>query len=194
MRVVAQAEGGPGEEIDGEIDRVRLAEAGQTIRDQVLSVPAIVGANSKADVVVEVSIENGAEPPLAIQSVKLEMRERKLCFDVPGGPLRLFYGDDKLPPPAYDYTRSFHPDEVALRARLDIEHRNPAFVGEGGASAFSRAASGVALVTAAVAGVDGGGDGVPLAAGWVSVPWVLRVLCWREEGDFVEFRVISFEF
>ena len=53
MRVVAQAEGGPGEEIDGEIDRVRLAEAGQTIRDQVLSVPAIVGANSKADVVVE---------------------------------------------------------------------------------------------------------------------------------------------
>ena len=61
-----------------------------------------------------------------ITAVRLEMRERKLCFDAPSAqPLTLYYGDPALTAPQYDYARLFAPSSAMHTARLGPERRTP---------------------------------------------------------------------
>jgi len=112
------------EVVDGEISRVRMTSAGKEIREESLGVTAILGSNARVPMTLKVSVENGDDKPLAIRAVRLEMRERKLCFDAPAEPVTMYYGDDKLVAPVYDYSRLFRPEEAAAPARLDAEHPN----------------------------------------------------------------------
>lgn len=140
VRVSAMAEAAKGAEEDrrvvlpevvsGSILRVHTNEAGREIRSEQLGVPAILGANLQQPAKVEVAIENGDDEPLPIAAVRLEMRQRKLCFDVPVGAapgLALFYGDPVLVAPVYDYERLFRPSEKPLDAGLGPEMLNPRF-------------------------------------------------------------------
>ena len=44
-----------------------------------------------------VTVDNGDDAPLAITEVKLEMAERRLCFDAaPGASYTMMYGDAAL--------------------------------------------------------------------------------------------------
>lgn len=96
------------ETIDGTILRVRLTQAGREIRQQQLNVPATLGANMQGPANVEVVIDNGDDIPLPVTAVRLEMRQRRLCFDAPAsGPIMLFYGDAALAAPEYEYARLF---------------------------------------------------------------------------------------
>jgi len=55
-----------------------------------------------------IQIENGDDPPIALQSVHLEMYGRDLCFESAGsGDYTLMYGDPALTAPQYDYQRLF---------------------------------------------------------------------------------------
>ena len=74
---------------------MQLTQAGREIRQQQLSVPATLGANMQGAATVEVAVDNGDDTPLPITAVRLEMRQRKLCFAAPTAqPVTLFYGDD----------------------------------------------------------------------------------------------------
>jgi hypothetical protein len=116
------------ESIAGTILRVHLTQAGREIRQEQLSVPAILGSNMQSAATVEVAVENGDDSPLPIKAVRLEMRERKICFDDSAGQsLRLFYGDSALTAPQYDYARLFAPSEAMREAQLGPEELNPGF-------------------------------------------------------------------
>jgi hypothetical protein len=114
------------EAVSGNILRVHATEAGREIRTEQLGVPAILGANLQSGAKVDVVIENGDDQPLPIASVRLEMRQRKICFDAPGPgtQLALYYGDPRLVAPVYDYARLFAASDKALAAELGPEMLN----------------------------------------------------------------------
>jgi hypothetical protein len=117
-----------GETIYGTILRVRLSQAGREIRQQQLSIPATLGSNLQSGAQVEVAVNNGDDQPLPIASVRLEMRERKLCFDASSlDPVTLFYGDSALVAPQYDYARTFSGSGVIHAAQMGAEQLNPVY-------------------------------------------------------------------
>ncbi|CAN5563276.1 hypothetical protein BH10ACI4_BH10ACI4_14010 [soil metagenome] len=116
------------ETASGTIQRVHLTEAGREIRQQQLSVPAVLGANLQERATLEVAVNNGDDAPLPITAILLEMRQRKLCFDASSAARpELFYGDAALPTPQYDFTRLFSPSAHMLQAQLGPEQRNAAY-------------------------------------------------------------------
>jgi hypothetical protein len=116
------------ETLAGTILRVHLTQAGREIRQEQLSVPAILGSNMQSAATVEVAVENGDDAPLPIAAVRLEMRQRKICFEAPGTqPLILFYGDPALTAPQYDYARLFAPSDAMHAAQLGPEQLNSTY-------------------------------------------------------------------
>ncbi len=130
------------ETVTGNILRVHASEAGQAIRAEQLAVPAVLGANLQSAAKVEVAVENGDDQPLPIAAVRLEMRQRKICFEAPVAPptgfgtghgsgassgLALFYGGPGLPAPEYDYARRFVASSTALVSTLGPERLNPTY-------------------------------------------------------------------
>lgn len=114
------------ETLAGTIFRVHLTQMGREIRQQQLTVPATLGANMQGPAIVEVTIENGDDTPLPVSEVRLEMRQRKLCFSAATGePLILFYGDAALTAPQYDYARLFSPAAHTGTVQLGPEQLNP---------------------------------------------------------------------
>jgi hypothetical protein len=116
------------ETITGTILRVHLTQMGRDIRQQLLSIPATLGSNLQSSAIAEVAVENGDDSPLPLAAVRLEMRERKLCFDAPTAqPLALFYGDPALTAPQYDYARLFSIAGSLHTAQLGPQQMNPAY-------------------------------------------------------------------
>ncbi len=133
--VSSHAPGAPstsGESATGTIQRVTLTSP-RDIREERLSLPATLGANLQNTAEVEVIVHNSDDSPLPIRSVGLEMRQRDLCFQAPASQpgtaqqLTLFYGDSRLPAPAYDLVRTYTPSAHSAIARLGPEELNPAW-------------------------------------------------------------------
>jgi hypothetical protein len=79
---------------------------------------------------IKVIIYNGDDPPLKLTSARLQQLERRIYFDAPGsGEMTLYYGDDKLEPPVYDYAKLFLLARDAAPAQLGGEAANTAFTG-----------------------------------------------------------------
>jgi hypothetical protein len=113
------------ETLVGTILRVHLTQAGREIRQEQLSIPAILGSNMQSEATVQVAVENGDDTPLPITGVRLEMRQRKICFDAPNErPLTLYYGDPALTAPQYDYARLFSLSSAVHTAQLGRERLN----------------------------------------------------------------------
>jgi hypothetical protein len=113
-------------ESSGEITRVRLNRAGTTVVSEEMDLP-IAGQSSGK---LTISIDNGDNPPLAIAGAQLLSVERRIYFGAQSkSSLKLYYGDDKLDPPAYDYARFFHADPVAALAELGPGMHNAAYGG-----------------------------------------------------------------
>lgn len=127
VRAKSDIAGAAEETLAGMISRVHVREGGQEVREENLQVAATLGANAEAAAKVDVAIENADDRPLALKQVTVAMRERKVCFDLPAGPLAMFYGDPKLSPAVYDYATTFH-EEHARVGRLGAEMVNPAYV------------------------------------------------------------------
>jgi hypothetical protein len=118
------------EVVTGEILRVHADEAGREIRTERLGVPAILGANLQRAAKVEVAVENSDDQPLPIAAVRLEMRQRRICFDAAaatGTGLALYYGDAELVAPVYDYERLFVAARMPVAAELGAERMNPEY-------------------------------------------------------------------
>ena len=134
VRILARADKANGgedpasEEIRGEISRVRMTQGGDLIRESSLGVPALLGSNLQSSAKVEVAVENGDDRPLGIQAVRLEMRQRKLCFDAPAISVALYSGAQGMKAPVYDFSRVFLPAQTVAVARLGQETANPAYL------------------------------------------------------------------
>jgi len=116
------------ETLAGTILRVHLTQAGREIRQEQLSVPATLGSNMQSAATVQVAVENGDDTPLPITAIRLEMRQRKICFDaLDDKPLTLYYGDPSLTAPQYDYARLFSSSGAIHTPQLGPEQLNPAY-------------------------------------------------------------------
>lgn len=109
----------------GEISRVRVNRGGTLVVNEELSMPASGGASQ-----FNIAIDNGDNPPLNVTGAELLSIERRVYFDPQGkSTLRLYYGDEKLPAPVYDYARFFHQDVSAALAQLGSGAHNAQYAG-----------------------------------------------------------------
>ncbi len=117
--------------LSGQITRIHLPATASTpaVDDQILTVPATLGANLKYPATVEFAIENGDDRPIPLASATLEMRQRKLCFAPQAGEsITLDYGDPTLRAPVYDFARLFNPAAPTTLATLTPEQPNPIYI------------------------------------------------------------------
>jgi hypothetical protein len=109
-----------------DITRVRINRAGTSVVSEELDVP--VGGQISGQ--LKVTVDNGDNPPLSISAVDLLSLERRVYFDAQGkSQLKLYYGDDKLEAPVYDYARFSKPDPSAAKAELGPGAHNEAYTG-----------------------------------------------------------------
>jgi len=111
----------------GNILRIHRVQDGRRIDEERLTVAAPF-VDFATGTTWKVTIENGDDTPLAINSVRLEMLERRLCFEADAqGSYELFYGDPALSPAHYDYAAFFSAKAAAAAAATGAEELNPAF-------------------------------------------------------------------
>lgn len=119
-------EDGKGVQISsGEISRVRVNRAGTLVTDEEMAVNTFTNPGQ-----LTIHVDNGDNPPLAITAVQPLTLERRVYFDPQGKTsLKLYYGDDRLAAPIYDYARFFHLEDSAAQAQLDAGAHNPEYRG-----------------------------------------------------------------
>ena len=117
----------PGPSSSGNLLRVHSVQEGKRIEEERLTIDSPeVQLDSPAQ--WKVSVDNGDDRPLEIQSVRLEMIERDLCFDAAGATgFTLYYGDAALAAPRYDYARLFAFETNAAQAAMGPESLNATY-------------------------------------------------------------------
>jgi len=110
----------------GEIDRIHMVRSGEKIDSDEHDVSfSAVGHKT-----IKVIINNGDDPPLKLTSARLQQLERRIYFDAPAsGQITLYYGDDKLEPPVYDYAKLFLLAKDAAPAQPGGETANVGYTG-----------------------------------------------------------------
>jgi len=110
----------------GEIDRIHMVRSGQKIDSDAHD----VGFSAVGHKTIKVIIYNGDDPPLKLTSARLQQLERRIYFDAPAsGQITLYYGDEKLEPPVYDYAKLFLLANDAAPAQPGGEVANAAYTG-----------------------------------------------------------------
>jgi len=108
----------------GTIERVHMVRAGQKIDSEQQTVT--FSANGLRT--IKVIVHNGDDRPLNIDGGRLQQLERRAYFDAARpAPLQLYYGDEKLHLPVYDYAKLFQENKDAVAAQLGAESFNAAF-------------------------------------------------------------------
>jgi hypothetical protein len=65
-----------------------------------------------------------------VEKAEPQSLERRIYFDPAGKTaIRLYYGDEKLPAPEYDYANFFHKEPDAVEAVVGAENSNPDYTG-----------------------------------------------------------------
>lgn len=110
----------------GEISRIHMLRNGQKIDVEETSVGFHLVGPGKYQVI----IRNGDDAPLKITSATLQQYERRFYFDSEAGSqATLYYGDEKLQSPIYDYCKLFQKDRAATKLQLEPEILNAAYTG-----------------------------------------------------------------
>ena len=111
----------------GNILRVHETQDGHKIDEEHLAVDAPQVEFAEA-AKWTVTIENHDDMPIQLTAIRLEMLERRVCFDATAGNVyTLYYGDATLAAPQYDYASLFVLQQNATIARLGGEVANPAW-------------------------------------------------------------------
>ena len=112
---------------NGDISRVRMSRGGTKITSEQMFVD-VPGVTEKREITL--SIANGDDAPLNLRSVEPLALERRIYFDASGRrALKLYYGDEKLTRPDYDYAKFFHEDTAAAQAQLGPGLHNAEYTG-----------------------------------------------------------------
>ena len=110
----------------GEIRRVHMERNGQKIDTEQTSLD--LRGNTKGT--LKIIIHNGDDAPLKITGARLEQYERRIYFDADAGiQPKLYYGDQQLDSPVYDYAKLFQKNADADQKQLGVEELNGAFTG-----------------------------------------------------------------
>ena len=116
-----------GQVASGGITRIRMNRGGTMVTSEELAVKVIPGQDSDR---LTVTIDNGDDPALTFDSVQPQSIERRLYFEPQSETaLNLYYGDQKLAAPVYDYAKFFKADPAAVKARLGTGTHNAAYHG-----------------------------------------------------------------
>lgn len=108
----------------GTISRVKMSRGGTTAVSEDLTLNVFGDYTGR----LTVKVDNGDDPPLPIGKVRPQSVERRLYFEPQGKTsVKLYYGDDKLSSPVYDYAKFFHEDINAFPSTLSDEGANPAY-------------------------------------------------------------------
>jgi hypothetical protein len=110
----------------GSISRIRMKSGGKEVVTEDLAL--VFCANKEHRVLVE--IDNGDNTPLTVDKVEPQSLERRIYVDPAGKTVvRLYYGDEKLTAPEYDYARFFHKEADAALVVAAAERQNPDYTG-----------------------------------------------------------------
>jgi hypothetical protein len=111
----------------GNLLRVHKIEAGRRIDEERLTIDA-PWTDFSTPVKWTITIKNGDDAPLKLQSVQLQMFERDLCFEADAnGGYTLYYGDSALEAPHYDYEQLITVKANASHLAAGPEQLNPAY-------------------------------------------------------------------
>jgi len=126
FRRTVSVEDSKGQQVSsGEISRVRVNRGGTLVTNEQLSVNVFATAGQ-----LTLNIDNGDNPALNVLAAQPLALERRIYFDPQGkSTLRLYYGDEKLSAPAYDYARFFHEEAIPSEAQLGAGINNPQYAG-----------------------------------------------------------------
>ena len=125
-RTITLTDQNGGEIERGAISHVRMTREGQTVTSEELAIDLYPRSQQK----IRVAIQNGDDKPLPVQQVTALSIERRLYFDpADKSGLQLYYGDEKLSAPSYDYAKFFQPSPQAAVAQLGIAEANRQFTG-----------------------------------------------------------------
>lgn len=106
------------------ISRVRMSRGGATAISEDLTI-SVFGDRTGG---LTINVDNGDDPPLPIRQVRPQSVERRLYFEPQGkASLKLYYGDEKLGSPVYDYAKFFREDPSAIHTKVGDEVTNPAY-------------------------------------------------------------------
>ena len=110
----------------GSISRIRMKSGGKEVVTEDLALGFC--SNKERQVVIE--MDNADNAPLTVDKTEPQSLERRIYFDPAGKTaLKLYYGDEKLNAPEYDYARFFHKGADAVQAAMGVESLNPAYTG-----------------------------------------------------------------
>ena len=110
----------------GEISRIHMQRNGRKIDVEQTSLD-IHGASQRS---LRAIIHNGDDAPLRITGAHVQQYERRIYFDsAAGAQPKLYYGDEKLGAPVYDYAKLFQKDAGAGQVQLGAEEANLAYTG-----------------------------------------------------------------
>jgi Protein of unknown function (DUF3999) len=110
----------------GEISRVKMRRSGRMAESSNLDVD-LAGARSRS---FRVTISNGDDPPLQLKTITPQYVTRRVYFDPRGeNKLQLYYGDEKLPAPSYEYAKLSRVEPNATAAQLGSATQNAAYTG-----------------------------------------------------------------
>lgn len=117
----------------GEISRIHMLRDGQKVDVEQSSVElcasCLGNAATSGDRTLKFVIHNGDDQPLKITAARLQQFERRVYFEADSNSLSLYYGDDRLTAPEYDYAKLFQKDARAEQVRLNNEEPNSAYTG-----------------------------------------------------------------
>ncbi len=110
----------------GSISRIRMKSGGREVVTEDLS----LGYCTRTERQVVIEIDNADNAPLTVEKVEPQALERRIYFDPAGkNAVKLYYGDEKLSAPEYDYARFFQKDANAALAIIGAESLNPNYTG-----------------------------------------------------------------
>jgi len=109
-----------GKQIDQEDDSISVVEQSRRVAEAVSVMKDGKEQTRKGMDVLRVIVHNGDDRPLAISNAQLLQTERRIYFQTPSAAsaVTLYYGDEKLPAPSFDYARLFQLDSGAGQAKL----------------------------------------------------------------------------
>jgi hypothetical protein len=110
----------------GEISRIHIQRNGGKIDvDQTA-----LTLSATSDGQLRAIIHNGDDAPLRITRARVQQYERRIYFDSDAGAsLGLYYGDQKLEAPVYDYAKLFQSDARAGQVQMRAEEANSVYSG-----------------------------------------------------------------
>jgi hypothetical protein len=108
-----------------QISRIHMLRNGQKVDVERTT----VGLCGNCAGTLKAVIQNGDDPPLKISGAHLQQWERRIYFDADAGErLWIYYGDEKLGPPEYDYAKLFEKASHVEPVALDPEVNNAAYI------------------------------------------------------------------